>query len=225
MRGRRPGKALRWLIVILAITVCGFIIAEVSLTPALLAMAEYEARITGVEAIYRAIERQIGGNIAYTDLMKIGCTADGRVSYVQADYARIDTLVVQAVGAVQMELASMEGRRLAIPLGQALGARFFAAYGPKLPTTVYPLGTVTVAVEDTITDAGINQIKHTIFLLVEARLKVVVPLMSKEFPVRTRIPLSSMVIVGDVPDVYWMWGQKDGLLGGLLPNGAIPMAR
>ena len=49
--------------------------------------------------------------------------------------------------------------------------------------------------------------------------------MSKEFPVRTRIPLSSMVIVGDVPDVYWMWGQKDGLLGGLLPNGAIPMAR
>ena len=81
---------------------------------------------------------------------------------------------------------------------------------------------MTVAVEDTITDAGINQIKHTIFLLVEARLKVVVPLMSKEFPVRTRIPLSSMVIVGDVPDVYWMWGQKDGLLGGLLPNGAIP---
>ena len=119
MRGRRPGKALRWLIVILAITVCGFIIAEVSLTPALLAMAEYEARITGVEAIYRAIERQIGGNIAYTDLMKIGCTADGRVSYVQADYARIDTLVAQAVGG----RPNGAGQHGGAPLGDSQGRR------------------------------------------------------------------------------------------------------
>ena len=115
---------MRWLIVILAITVCGFIIAEVSRTPALLAMAEYEARITGVEAIYRAIERQIGGNIAYTDLMKIGCTADGRVSYVQADYAQIDTLVAQRSGPSKWSWPAWRA-----PLGDSLGA---GARGPIL---------------------------------------------------------------------------------------------
>ncbi len=215
MRGRRKARRILFVVavgVIFSVFVTGYLL-EVYLTPALLATAEYKTRIQATEAIYRAIKNEIVAGISYQDLVHIEKDNRGGVAYMEANYAEVDRLVSRAALAIQDELKRLEGQVIRIPLGLALGSKFFAAYGPQLSTTIIPIGVANLELKDWFTDAGINQTKHTIELVAEVDMKVIIPLVTSSFKVTTRVPLTSLVIVGDVPWFY-LNGLRKGV-GGL----------
>ena len=51
-------------------------------------------------------------------------------------------------------------------------------------------------------NAGINQTRHRVYLKVSAQVRIVAPLSGSAIEVQTVVPITEMIIVGDVPDTY-----------------------
>lgn len=50
--------------------------------------------------------------------------------------------------------------------------------------------------------AGINQIRHKIYLEVTAHMQVVVPMVTATDNVVVQVPITEVLIMGDVPETY-----------------------
>ncbi|MCL6451675.1 MAG: sporulation protein YunB [Acetobacteraceae bacterium] len=197
-RWRLPPLAVVAVVVLAASLVAG----ERALRPTAWALAEARASVLATEAVNRAVETVVADGVRYQDLIHVEKDEQGRVTLLQPDALQVSRLAARATLAVQEELKRMSGLRFSIPLGQALGTNLFASFGPGIPVTVYPLGTARVGVSDRFESAGINQTRHTIFLDVEATLRVMIPLLRREVRVTARAPVVDVVIVGQVPLGY-----------------------
>jgi len=201
-RRRRPIRP-RLLLLLVALALLGMSVGfEHSLVPTLLEFAEADAVIAATRAVNSAVGRVLGTGVDYRDLVYVDKDDRGRVTFLQPNTVAINRLATDATLAIQEELDRMRLRKLEIPLGQAFGSRLVAGYGPRVPITVMPVGTVDVTVHQKFEDAGINQTRHAIYLDAVATVEVIVPLLMRSAVVHTRIPVADVVIVGDVPLEY-----------------------
>ncbi|NLW07591.1 MAG: sporulation protein YunB, partial [Clostridia bacterium] len=101
-----------------------------------------------------------------------------------------------------------------LPLGQVLGLRLLAAYGPPVPLRFIPMGTVEVELGDTFEATGINQTRHRIYFQIESIVQVVAPFGQEQVIVAATIPVAEAIIVGPVPQTYISLGSE--LIKGIL---------
>ncbi|SNS36116.1 sporulation protein YunB [Anaerovirgula multivorans] len=103
---------------------------------------------------------------------------------------------------IQEHLKQIQTASEKIPLGNALGSQLLAQYGPKFKLTVTPLGMVDVNFGTEFEQSGINQTRHRIFLIVNTKVRVIIPFSSNTIEVTTYIPVAETIIVGRVPMNY-----------------------
>lgn len=199
-------------IMLLAMT--AFMLLERSVTPTLAAIATTKAEALAVETIYRAVQEEVLSGVEYSDLVQRDLDRDGRVAYMQPNLMEVNRVVTQVALVTQGALGRLSGVVFGVPLGQILGSQLFAVYGPQVKVGIIPIGTVRVSIEERFSEAGINQIRHALFLDTRARLQVVVPLYRREIEVTTSIPLTEAIVVGPVPATY----VKIGNLGWPVPG-------
>jgi len=180
------------------------------LKPALARTAAIQAQWVATEAIQKAVLEKVSEGIKYQDLIQP--TADGtqQVVFMQADVARLSRLQAEAQLAIQERLAELKSRTYTLPLGQILGLKVLAAYGPRIPLSFIPAGTVNITVGDTFEAAGINQTRHRIYLQVESQVQVVAPMLAEKVKVESQIPVAEAIIVGPVPQAYLSFGLDVG---------------
>ncbi|MDK2985817.1 MAG: hypothetical protein PWQ96_1459 [Clostridia bacterium] len=189
------------LLFILSITLLG--VLEFALKPTIISLAEAQADWKATETIYSAILEQVSAKVNYTDMVKIEKNSQGEIVFMYANILLINKIASEAVLEVQKSLKDLQTEELAIPLGQILGSKLLATYGPKMDLKLIPVGTVRVNVKEDFSDAGINQTRHKIYLEVISDIKVVVPFISSTTQVKTDVPLADTIIVGPVPEHYW----------------------
>ena len=98
-------------------------------------------------------------------------------------------------------------------LGQVLGnSRSARLYG-KFEANRH----LRTKVVDRFEQAGINQTRHKIYLVVEAEMRIVIPLVSSAVKVESQVPLTEATIMGEVPHLYLNAGV-DSLLPSLNGN-------
>lgn len=195
-----------------------FILLEASLSETIYAFAEAQARWTATEVINRAITEKIVPNITYTDLIKPERNSQDEIVFLQVNMIKVNKIVSEAVLAVQESLQQLEKGKFKIPLGQILGIKLLANFGPQLDLTLLPVGTVEAKIYDDFVQAGINQTRHRVYLTVKSTVKVIVPLASDAILIETRVPLADAIIVGRVPDTYLNIGSS--LIEGLKQQGS-----
>jgi len=216
MRRRRPGRipwaawVLLGVIVFFLFSLLILLILEWRLKPALARTAAIQAQWVATEAIQKAVLEKVSEGIKYQDLIQP--TADGtqQVVFMQADVARLSRLQAEAQLAIQERLAELKSRTYTLPLGQILGLKVLAAYGPRIPLSFIPAGTVNITVGDTFEAAGINQTRHRIYLQVESQVQVVAPMLAEKVKVESQIPVAEAIIVGPVPQAYLSFGLDVG---------------
>ena len=76
----------------------------------------------------------------------------------------------------------------------------FYNLGPKINIKMTRVGNITSDYESIFESAGINQTRHKIYLNVHMKMKMIVPLNSKEVEIATKIPISETIIVGKIPN-------------------------
>ena len=62
------------------------------------------------------------------------------------------------------------------------------------------IGNITSTYESIFESAGINQTRHKIYLNVSMKMRVVIPLNSKEVEISCQIPISETIVVGKIPN-------------------------
>lgn len=198
--------------------IAAFLLVEVRFKPTLLELSEARAKIIATAAVNRALSEEIALEIKYEDLMAWKTDGQGNVVAVQPNTGEINRLAAVTTIRVQESLRLVQREKVRIPLGQVLGSQLLAAIGPWIAISILPVGTVNTTVMDYFETAGINQLRHRIYLDIEAYVRIVVPLVSSSVVVNTRMPIAEAIILGDVPRVY-VAVDGSGVLKGLIDSG------
>ena len=190
-----------------------FSIVERNLEPTIIAISEARANLIATEAINKAIYEKVLDDIDYNDLIYIHKDTQQRITMMQANSIKISRLVAQANLEIKDTLKKLNGEVFQIPLGQTLGSQLLANYGPRINVKIVPVGAVNIKIIDDFQQAGINQVRHILYINVETNVKIVVPLVTKSVAVQTQIPIAETIIVGQVPNTYF--GMDTNLIKGL----------
>ncbi|MDK2821338.1 MAG: hypothetical protein PWP31_1303 [Clostridia bacterium] len=214
-RWRRPGQR-PWGAIALVVLFCGLflLLIEWRLGPVIEEVAVAQARWVATEAMQQAVLDKVGDEIDYNSLLEPGTTQGGKVVFMQADALEISRLQAKAQLAIQERLSQLKGKTYHVPLGQLLGIKLLAAYGPPVPLRFVPMGTIDVNVGDTFESVGINQTRHRIYLQAESEVEVIAPFSIEKVKVVSIIPVAEAIIVGPVPETYVSLSSE--LLKGIL---------
>lgn len=125
----------------------------------------------------------------------------GAVTAIVTDTARVNLLSSQLLSAVAD--ASQAGELdIRVPLGDLLGTSLFLGKGPGIPVKVTMLTSSRVYFRNMLTDAGINQTKHQLLLIVQVDADVLLPWTIRSAQMVTEVLVAETVIVGRVPETY-----------------------
>lgn len=198
--------------IFLLISILSFYIVDLRIRPTLTKLAEAKARQIATRAINEAIRSNISPNIQYQNLIFLNFDKDGKVAFLQPNTGEINRISSEATLAVQNRLKDLPKQTVTIPVGQIMGIKMIANLGPELAIKVLPIGIVESSIEDRFDVAGINQIRHQIFVKVIAKIRMVIPFVHHQISITSKVPLVEAIVMGEVPNIYVGSG------GLILPN-------
>lgn len=200
---------VRWAVLLAACLYLGARLVDAVVAVPLEAAAENQARLVAIEAVNRVVLEQVA-NAQVENLVSYRLDSSGRVAALQVDTLAVNRIASHAAKAIQTEMAKVSESRLSIPAGSITGMRLLAHWGPSISVGLRPVGNVLVRVRQSFAEAGINQTRHLVYLEAVARVRLVVPFVSKEMEVSSELPLTETVLVGPVPQSLYQ-----GALGGV----------
>lgn len=216
-RGWRSGRSRRsggfslsrrklWLIVLLIVFLFFFqlfIFVERNLQTPLMAVASVRVKQVATQAINNAINDQVAHQGDIENLIDWKTNADGKISGFMLNYAEHMRITSQTAERVQATLDKMSDIPEKIPVGQALNSAIIASFGPRIPVKFEPTGAVKVDLQTRQQDAGINMILVEVYMRIVAEVSIIIPFDTQPETVDTEIPISYLLVVGDVPMYYY----------------------
>lgn len=201
-------------ILLLFLVIYLFHAVENNLKPSIIETAETRAHLVATEAIHRALYEKVLADVDYNDLIFIHKDTQQRITMMQANTIKINRIVSEANLEIKQALRNLPSEAIQIPLGGALGSQLLAFYGPKITLRFIPVGSLDVKFIDQFQQAGINQVRHILYLDVKTTVKIVVPMVAQEVTLTNQIPIAETIIVGQVPNTYL--GSEHPLASGLI---------
>lgn len=194
--GQRGGrkKALFTFAVLTAIFMYSYYIVERNIRPTIIALSEINARLVATQAINDAVNNKISNN-SFNHLVDFRADNNGRIAMIQANTVEMNRLAAETSLEIQNEIKEIGITDLKIPISSIFGSQIFANTGPKINVRVRPAGTVDVDFYTDFEEAGINQTRLKIYLIVKTNVQIVIPLASNKIDVTTHIPVSETIIV------------------------------
>jgi len=204
---------MTFIIIVVPLLIALYLIIDSNLETTLNEMAKSKAQLAGQEVITRAVNEKVAWKTEYQDLVTIHKDGEGRIVLIQPNTVKINRMMAETLLYVETGFSELEKQSYSIPLGQAMGSRIFAGYGPEIKVRMVPVGRVTADVVDSFEEAGINQTRHLISLKISGKIKVVVPFNKEEIDVTMTIPVTETIVVGQVPQTYMMLKNQGKILG------------
>lgn len=198
----KRNKILAAAVIILIIGLTGYFFIDQRLKGSILQLAQSRAQLKVVEIINQAVNEKVVQETEYRDIVYVHKDDEGRIVMIQANTIVLNQIIAKTIGAVVQGLDQLDEEIIRIPLGQISGVSFLSGSGPRIGVKIVPSKQVAVAVKDRFEQAGINQTRHKIYLMINTKVKMAVPLMAKDVLVTTTIPMAETIIVGDVPETY-----------------------
>ena len=201
---RRRGKAARLLPLFLALLLLGLgfwllsCLRAMSITAALSEARDMVTLRVG-ETVGRILSR---GDYGYDWFVSLEKDGDGAITAVTTNTARVNLLASELVSTLALE-AENGHFDLHIPLGDLLGAGPLQGLGPEIPLRIGMMSSSLVRMESGLSSTGINQTLHSLTLVAEVDIDLLVPWGEVRETVTTRVPVAETVIVGRVPESYF----------------------
>ncbi|MFR9710334.1 sporulation protein YunB [Paenibacillus sp. MB22_1] len=227
-RTRRPKHRRTIWIVLVIITVIGLVqfvqYVERRMTGPIIHLAQIRVKQIATESINDAITAQVANQQQVEELIDWKMGDNGKITGFMLNYSAHMKVTSETIQTVRHTLVEVARLSESIPLGQALGSPILASFGPSIPIKIEPKGDVKVDLNTRQQDAGINMILVEVYLRVKTELAVVVPFDMESQTVETEIPVSYLLVVGDVPMYYYdSKGNPVGEGQANAPNIALPV--
>lgn len=183
-------------------------VVDYKIKPAMNAVAEVRVRYYAVDIMNRAI-KEITSRTDVKSVVEVLMNDDGSVRLVQTDSVAMNKLSTAVSERAQSMLQELKDIEISIPVGSIVSNGIFSGKGPDINITMLPAGAVNTGFSTEFENAGINQTRHRVYLEVSAEVRIVAPLSGSAIEVKTLVPITEMIIVGDVPDTYINVTDKD----------------
>ncbi|GAA0351619.1 sporulation protein YunB [Bacillus horti] len=190
------------LVIILIISIQGFLFVERNLEPALKNIAATHVKQIATLTISDAISHKLSQDIGSNEVVIFEKDEDGKIILITFDQAKQAEIVSTVIDRANEELRELSNSPIRIPLGQALNSNILAQLGPLVPITLVPMGAAKADISIEMEEAGINVVSITVYLKIQADVRIVIPFSSDEAVVSTSLPIDFIVLPGEVPNVY-----------------------
>ncbi len=142
--------------------------------------------------------------VRYGDMVNIERNPDGTIAAITMNSTYINGYKADISDGCSDKLADFTETVVPVPIGSIIGGSFFNGRGAcfDVPATIYGFAVTDVVSE--FESAGINQTRHTIYLDVEASAHAYMGLCHLNESVDETIILVETIIVGTVPDSYYV---------------------
>lgn len=168
--------------------------------PSVLNISETMMRAEAVKTINAVSVEVFDEEASKKDIVKIERDKNNKINSISADTIVLNKLSSEIAIRCNERLEELGAKGIEVPLGWMTDKSIYYNLGPKITIEMEPLGNIESSYESVFESAGINQTRHKIYLNVKAKIKIIIPMYTKEFDVNTQIPLSETIIVGEIPD-------------------------
>ena len=188
------------IISILLVFILSIFLYDKKIYPAVLQVAESLIKADTIECISKTSMELFDEEFNYDEMIIIDKDNEGNINMIRANTVKLNYLTSRLSIRCNEELQKMGEVGVEVPLGWMTDNSAFYEFGPDINVKVDPIGNMKVSYESTFESAGINQTRHKIYLNVEARVRMKIPLNSKEQVVTCQIPVAETIIVGKTPN-------------------------
>jgi len=228
---RQPRPRMRrrtfWLIMLLIFMLGSlqtFIFMERNLRPPLMHVAKVRVKQIATQAINQAITDQVAKGASAENLIDWKMNNNGKISGFILNYNEHMKITSETISTVQSTLYDMHKIPERIPIGHALNSAIISSFGPKVPVRFEPVGAAKVELGTREKNAGINMILVEVYIHITAEVSIIIPFDTDAELVETDIPISYLLVVGDVPMYYYdNTGKPIGDSAASAPNISVPL--
>ncbi len=165
-------------------------------------------RTYATTAVNEAVCTTLTEDARYDKLVTIERDAQGNVTSVTTNSFYINRIARDTAVVAQNKLIKLSEQGVPVPLGAFSGIKFLAGFGNEIYVKIISVNSVTCRFASTFEEAGINQTKHAIMLVVCSEVNVIMPTNRQTFLLDNEVLLCESIIAGKVPDFYMQNGQK-----------------
>ena len=140
----------------------------------------------------------------YKDILSITYTSDGKVQGMVADSIKINLLCADVGARISEKLDAMERFYVEVDVGDVLDdIIIFGGFPYRFSADVVPVGGIETGIESEFLSAGINQTNYRLKMRVKVGVTAIMLITTSTIDISTTVSIAEMLIVGDVPTVYW----------------------
>ncbi len=169
-RFRLHGRSVS--LVVVGAVVLAFLLVQSNFNSTILSLSRIEAQQMAIRVLSTSLEHQLARETARSEMFHI--QVNSGQAFIQPNTAAIERVAAQATLAIQSALKRLPEEPIYIPLGQALGSKLLAAYGPDVPVGLVPYGAVSIDFSEEFHQAGINQVLFVVYLDTDTQVHSIV---------------------------------------------------
>lgn len=163
--------------------------------------ASHAAKMKAIQIINDASD-SVFSDIDAKELVTITSGEDGKITSVSANTIEMNKLKTELSKSIHQYTENAESSTVKIPIGSLTDFAVLQGLGYRIPVKIATDGFAKIDFDDEFVNAGINQVKHKIYMTVSVKVSVISAVMTKSETVITEIPVAETVISGAVPDYY-----------------------
>ena len=168
--------------------------------PAVLSIGEEKLKREATTIINETALEIYSNDFNYNDIIITEKDNEGNITMLRADTVKLNYLASRLVLASNDKINELEEIGLKVPLGYMTKNLIFYSLGPKINIEMTQVGNISSSYESIFESAGINQTRHKIYLNVNMKMRIIVPLKSRDVEIASQIPISETIIVGKIPN-------------------------
>ena len=172
------------------------------------AYSQSEVEELANEAMHIAIRDACAEGAEYSDLVNVYRSESGKIESLTLNYAAVNKLKSDIALKTLEYLNDNDRLKVSIPIGNFTGSDLLSGLGPKIKVKVIPNSIADIDFKSTFTQAGINQVRHSVMVHVEVNITALLPNYDELSKLSTDAVVTEAVIIGDVPDTYLNMGDK-----------------
>lgn len=168
--------------------------------PAVMKVAEEKLKREATDIINETALEIYSKDFSYEDIIIVEKDKEGNITMLRADTVKLNYLASKMALACNEKIGELNNLGLEVPLGYMTENLVFHNLGPNIGIKMNQIGSITKDYESIFESAGINQTRHKIYLNIQLKLNVIIPLRSEEVEIVSQIPISETIIVGKIPN-------------------------
>lgn len=201
------GKLLRFIIILLALSIIGLILFRLKFNEPIRALAETQVRNTTSDLINDAIDRQIeDGRIQYDRMIYFEKDLDGKITALKTNMSEVNRLKTDILNLINDEILALSTDDLGVPLGSIFLPELLSGRGPNIPVEILTIRNSDASFSSSFSEAGINQTLQQLNMQVSVDVTILVLGQTHSYTISSQVVVAETIIVGDVPNTYFQTG-------------------